>query len=132
MASSAPLAGRLHIALDDAFRLVIQRAGRLVKAKDAQVADQHPHDGDALVLAARKCERGRSGGRESHAGTRRRWRRRCQTDTDGAPGAEAPTRLHGAAPRAVRKNYAWQAVQRYSGRDEWAIFATGVPQREQG
>jgi hypothetical protein len=48
----AALADGLHVVLDDAFRLVVERAGGFVEDQDARVADQGAGDGDALALAA--------------------------------------------------------------------------------
>ena len=48
----SPLADSLHVVLDDALGLVVERARRLVENQDARVADQRPGDGDALALVA--------------------------------------------------------------------------------
>ena len=42
----------LHVVLDDALALVVERARRLVEDQDARIADQRARDGDALALAA--------------------------------------------------------------------------------
>ena len=44
----------LEVVLDDALRLVVQGAGRLVEDQEAGIGDQGPGDGDALALAARE------------------------------------------------------------------------------
>ena len=49
-----PLAISLHVLLDDALALVVERAGRLVEDQDARIGDQRAGNGDALALAARK------------------------------------------------------------------------------
>ena len=41
-----------HVMLDDAFALVIERRGRLVKNQDRRVGCKRAGDGDALALAA--------------------------------------------------------------------------------
>src|SRR5271165_475466 len=42
----------LHVLLDDALALIVERAGRLVEDQDARLGDQRPRDGDALPLTA--------------------------------------------------------------------------------
>ncbi len=43
-----------HVLLDDALRLVVERAGRLVEDQDARVVHQGAGNGDALALTAGK------------------------------------------------------------------------------
>ena len=51
----APPHDLAHIFLDDAFALVIEGTGRLVKNENARIGDQGAGDGDALALPAREA-----------------------------------------------------------------------------
>ena len=53
----AALGDLLHVLLDDALALIVERAGRLVEDQDARIGDQRARDGDALALAARQASR---------------------------------------------------------------------------
>ena len=44
----------LHVLLDDALALIVERARRLVEDQDARIRDQRAGNGDALALAARQ------------------------------------------------------------------------------
>src|ERR1051326_3564538 len=50
----AALGNFLHVALDDALALRVERAGRLVEDENARIGDERARDGDALALAARE------------------------------------------------------------------------------
>ena len=50
----APFGDLLHVVLDDALALVVERARRLVENQDARIADERARYGDALALAAGK------------------------------------------------------------------------------
>src|SRR6185436_12063489 len=50
----AALADQPHVVLDDAFGLVVERAGRLVEDQHARIGQERTCDGDALPLAAGK------------------------------------------------------------------------------
>src|SRR5262245_10517202 len=45
----------LHVLLDDALALVVERAGRLVEDQDARIGGQRAGDRDALALATRQA-----------------------------------------------------------------------------
>ncbi len=54
MMTVRPLRDPLHVLLDDALALVVERARRLVEDQDARIGDEGAGDGDALALAARQ------------------------------------------------------------------------------
>ncbi len=47
----APVGDLAHVALDDVFTLVIQRAGRLVENQDLRIGDERAGNRDTLALA---------------------------------------------------------------------------------
>ena len=55
MKTVRPSAISLHVLLDDALALVVERARRLVEDQDARIGDQRAGDRDALALAAREA-----------------------------------------------------------------------------
>src|SRR5262249_49589430 len=44
----------LHVLLDDALALIVERRGRLVEDQDARIGDERPCDRNPLALAARQ------------------------------------------------------------------------------
>ena len=52
MRTVRPCTISLHVLLDDALALIIERAGRLVEDQDARIDDQRAGDRDALALPA--------------------------------------------------------------------------------
>ena len=50
----APSGDALHIVLNDALALIIQRAGRFVKDQNSRIGDQSARDRNTLTLPARE------------------------------------------------------------------------------
>jgi hypothetical protein len=48
----APFCDFLHVLLDNALALVIERAGRFIENQDTRIGDERTRDGDALALTA--------------------------------------------------------------------------------